>query len=112
MQVHRFPLRLVLPLARELNNADNSVVAIIGDGALTGGLAYEALNNAGSLDKDILVVLNDNQMSISPNVGAVSRMLTDITTSPRYNRAKDEIWHLTEKMPFRQATPAQICAAN
>ncbi len=87
-------------VARDLKAEDHRVVAVIGDGALTGGLAYEALNNAGSLKKDLLVVLNDNQMSISPNVGAISHYLTEITTDPRYNRAKDEIWNLTERMPF------------
>ncbi len=86
--------------ARDLKGKDNKVVAIIGDGALTGGLAYEALNNAGSLNKDILVVLNDNQMSISPNVGAISRYLTEVTTHPHYNRIKNEIWNLTGKMPM------------
>ncbi len=87
-------------LARDLKSQDHKVVAVIGDGAMTGGLAYEALNNAGSLQKDILVILNDNQMSISPNVGAISRYLTEITTDPLYNRIKDEIWKLTERMPF------------
>ncbi|MCZ6819255.1 MAG: 1-deoxy-D-xylulose-5-phosphate synthase [Calditrichaeota bacterium] len=87
-------------VARDLNKDDHRVVAVIGDGALTGGLAYEALNNAGSLNTDLLVILNDNQMSISRNVGAISRYLTEITTDPRYNKIKDEIWHLTEKMPF------------
>ncbi len=85
---------------RDLLGKNNKVVAIIGDGALTGGLAYEALNNAGQLKSDILVVLNDNQMSISPNVGGISRYLTEITTHPHYNRIKDEIWNLTEKMPI------------
>lgn len=87
-------------IARDLKGLDNRVVAVIGDGAMTGGLAYEALNNAGSLKKDILVILNDNQMSISPNVGAISKYLTEITTDPLYNRIKDEIWKLTERMPF------------
>ena len=87
-------------VARDLQGQQHRVVAVIGDGALTGGLAYEALNNAGSLNKDILLILNDNQMSISPNVGAISRYLTEITTDPRYNRAKDEVWKLTGRMPF------------
>ncbi|MFQ5865295.1 MAG: 1-deoxy-D-xylulose-5-phosphate synthase [bacterium] len=87
-------------IARDLKGRDHRVVAVIGDGAMTGGLAYEALNNAGSLKKDILVILNDNQMSISPNVGAISKYLTEITTDPFYNRIKDEIWKLTERMPF------------
>jgi len=87
-------------VGRDLKGESNKVVAIIGDGALTGGLAYEALNNAGSMGKDILVILNDNQMSISPNVGAISKYLTGLTSDPRYNRVKDEIWNLTEKMPI------------
>lgn len=87
-------------MARELKSTNHKVVAIIGDGALTGGLAYEALNNAGCLNKDILVILNDNQMSISPNVGAISKYLTEITTDPFYNKIKDEIWKLTGRMPF------------
>lgn len=87
-------------VARDLRHKKYKVVAVIGDGALTGGLAYEALNNAGSLNKDILVILNDNQMSISPNVGAISKYLTELTSDPRYNRIKAEIWNLTEKMPI------------
>jgi 1-deoxy-D-xylulose-5-phosphate synthase len=87
-------------LARDLTEQDHKVVAIIGDGALTGGLAYEALNNTGSLNRDILVILNDNQMSISRNVGAISKYLTEITTDPFYNRIRDEIWKFTGKMPF------------
>jgi len=86
--------------ARDLAGDQYQVVAVIGDGALTGGLAYEALNNAGALGTDLLVILNDNEMSISPNVGAISRYLTEITTDPLYNRIKDEIWGLTERMPF------------
>ncbi len=86
--------------ARDLLGKENKVVAVIGDGALTGGLAYEALNNAGCLNTDILVILNDNQMSISPNVGALSKRITEVTTHPLYNKIKDEIWNLTEIMPF------------
>jgi len=87
-------------VARDLQGQKHRVVAVMGDGALTGGLAYEALNNAGSLGKNLLLILNDNHMSISPNVGAISRYLTEITTDPRYNRAKDEVWKLTGRMPF------------
>jgi len=76
------------------NNKDK-VVAIIGDGAMTGGLAFEGLNNAGiSKDKDLLVILNDNCMSIDPNVGALKEYLTDITTSKTYNKFRDEVWNL------------------
>jgi 1-deoxy-D-xylulose-5-phosphate synthase len=78
---------------------DRRVVAVIGDGALTGGMAFEALNNAGILDLPFIVVLNDNEMSIAPNVGAMSRYLDRVRTDHRYNRAKDEIARLTERLP-------------
>ncbi|MCB0515621.1 MAG: 1-deoxy-D-xylulose-5-phosphate synthase [Bacteroidetes bacterium] len=70
------------------------VVAVIGDGSLTGGIAFEALNNMGVSDANALVILNDNCMSIDPNVGGLKEYLTDITTSPTYNRFRDEIWNL------------------
>ena len=78
---------------------DRRVVAVIGDGALTGGMAFEALNNAGILDLPFIVVLNDNEMSISPNVGAMSQYLNRVRTDPRYHRAKDEIARITERLP-------------
>lgn len=90
--------------ARDVAGQDFKVVAVIGDGALTGGLAYEGLNNAGAGGRDILVVLNDNQMSISPNVGAFSRYLNGIILDPRYNKLKKEIWDLTEKIPVGRDT--------
>jgi 1-deoxy-D-xylulose-5-phosphate synthase len=76
----------------------NHVVAVIGDGALTGGLAFEGLNNAGYLKSDLLVILNDNCMSIDPNVGALKEYLTDITTSHTYNRMRDEVWKILGKL--------------
>ncbi|MCX7834628.1 MAG: 1-deoxy-D-xylulose-5-phosphate synthase [bacterium] len=85
--------------ARDLLGETYRVCAVIGDGAMTGGLAYEALNNAGSSGKDLLVILNDNKMSISPNVGAISKYLVNIITDPRYRKTKDEIWELTERLP-------------
>ncbi len=81
--------------ARDLNGQDYKVLAVIGDGALTGGLAYEGLNNAGASGRDFIVILNDNSMSISPNVGAISKYLTSIISNPFYNRIKKEIWDLT-----------------
>ena len=69
-------------------------IAVIGDGAMTAGLAFEGLNHGGSEDTNLLVVLNDNCMSIDPNVGALKDYLTDITTSKTYNKVKDEVWHL------------------
>ena len=78
---------------------DRKVVAVIGDGAMTAGLAFEGLNHAGVADADILIVLNDNCMSIDPNVGALKEYLTDITTSPTYNKFRDEVWNLLGKLP-------------
>ncbi len=86
--------------ARDLAGQDFKVVAVIGDGALTGGLAYEGLNNAGAGGHDLLVVLNDNQMSISPNVGALTRYMNGLILDPRYNKLKKEIWDLTERIPL------------
>ncbi|MAY83140.1 MAG: 1-deoxy-D-xylulose-5-phosphate synthase [Flavobacteriales bacterium] len=73
-------------------------VAVIGDGAMTAGLAFEGLNHGGVEDSNLLVVLNDNCMSIDPNVGALKEYLTDITTSPTYNKVKDEVWSLLGKI--------------
>jgi len=73
-------------------------IAVIGDGALTGGMAFEALNHAGVSDTNLLVILNDNCMSIDPNVGALKDYLTDITTSKTYNRLKDDVWNLLGKL--------------
>lgn len=73
-------------------------IAVIGDGALTGGIAFEGLNHAGVSDSNILIVLNDNCMSIDPNVGALKDYLTDITTSKTYNKLKDEVWNLLGKL--------------
>ncbi|MCZ6635275.1 MAG: 1-deoxy-D-xylulose-5-phosphate synthase [bacterium] len=97
---------------RDLMGETHKVIAVIGDGALTSGLAFEGLNNAGAADRDLLVILNDNRMSISPNVGAISHYLTRIITDPIYNRIKDRItndpfyrkvkegvWDLTGKIP-------------
>lgn len=81
--------------ARDLAGAHNRVVAVIGDGALTGGLAYEGLNNAGASGRDILVIVNDNSMSISHNVGAMSKYLTNLISNPLYNRIKSEVWDFT-----------------
>ena len=77
---------------------DRHVVAVIGDGAMTAGLAFEGLNHGGAEDADLLVVLNDNCMSIDPNVGALKEYLTDITTSHTYNKVKDEVWNLLGKI--------------
>lgn len=77
---------------------DKHHIAVIGDGAMTAGLAFEGLNHAGSESANLLVILNDNCMSIDPNVGALKEYLTDITTSHTYNKAKDKIWELLGKI--------------
>lgn len=77
---------------------DKQHIAVIGDGALTGGIAFEGLNHAGVSDSNILIILNDNCMSIDPNVGALKDYLTDITTSQTYNKLKDEVWNLLGKL--------------
>ncbi len=82
--------------SRDLNNENFKVVSIIGDGALTGGLAYEALNNAGNARKQLLVILNDNQMSISPNVGAMRNYLLKISTNKYYNYIRTKIGSLPD----------------
>ncbi len=85
--------------ARDRAGEDYKVVAVVGDGALTGGLAYEGLNNAGDSKKDILVILNDNDFSISPNVGAIARYLTRITSAPVYRELEKDVWKLLGKLP-------------
>ncbi len=78
---------------------NNRVVAVIGDGALTGGMSFEGLNNAGNLDIPFIVVLNDNEMSIAPNVGAMSKYLDRIRTDPRYTRGRDDVQSVLERLP-------------
>ena len=85
--------------AKYKGETDRKVVAVIGDGAMTAGLAFEAMNHAGVADSDVLIILNDNCMGIDPNVGALKEYLTDITTSPTYNRMKDDVWKLLGKLP-------------
>ncbi len=89
-----------MAVARDAAGDDYHVVTVTGDGAMTGGLAYEGLNNAGHSGRDILVILNDNEMSISPNVGAISKYLTTITSSRYYNRLKDEVRAMMRKLPL------------
>lgn len=79
---------------------DKKSVAVIGDGSMTAGMAFEAMNHAGVSDADMLVILNDNCMSIDPNVGSLREYLTDITTSHTYNKLKDDIWNTLGKLPI------------
>ncbi|MFZ2905869.1 MAG: 1-deoxy-D-xylulose-5-phosphate synthase [Cyclobacteriaceae bacterium] len=84
--------------SKYLNSNNKQHIAVIGDGALTGGIAFEGLNHAGVSDTNILIILNDNCMSIDPNVGALKDYLTDITTSRTYNKLKDEVWNMLGKL--------------
>lgn len=88
-----------MAVARDLKGEKNDVVAIIGDGALTGGMAFEALNHAGHMKTKVIVVLNDNEMSISSNVGALSGYLTKMRTDPMYSKGKDELEALLMRIP-------------
>ncbi|MQR95646.1 1-deoxy-D-xylulose-5-phosphate synthase [Fictibacillus phosphorivorans] len=88
-----------MAIARDLKKTDDKVVAVIGDGALTGGMALEALNHIGHEKKDLIVVLNDNEMSIAPNVGALHNVLGRMRTARKYNKAKDELESLIRKIP-------------
>lgn len=85
--------------ARDIRGTGERIVAVVGDGAMTCGLSFEGLNNAGAAGRDLLVVLNDNRMSISPNVGALSKYLTDVISAEPYNRLKHDIWSLTGYIP-------------
>src|SRR6201991_2598997 len=91
---------LGMAMASKYKKEDRKSVAIIGDGAMTAGQAFEAMNHAGVADTDMLIILNDNCMSIDPNVGALKEYLTDITTSQTYNKLKDDIWKALGKLPI------------
>jgi len=93
-----------MAVARDLKGEKHSVVAVIGDGGMTGGLAFEALNNAGHSGRDITIILNDNQMSISPNVGAVPKFLAKMETNPLLQKIKDEMWEMMGKSPVGKET--------
>jgi 1-deoxy-D-xylulose-5-phosphate synthase len=88
-----------MALARDLKGEDNKVIALIGDGALTGGMAFEALNHIGHEGKNLMVILNDNEMSIAPNVGAMHNYLSKIRSDRHYLRAKDEVEQILKKIP-------------
>lgn len=85
--------------ARDIKQESNYVIPIIGDGALTGGMALEALNHIGHEQTDMIVILNDNEMSIAPNVGALHTILGKLRTTGKYNKAKDELEYLLKKIP-------------
>ena len=100
---------LGLAAARDLKKKNEKIVAVAGDGALTAGLSYEALNNAGHLKKDMLIVLNDNEMSISKNVGAISKYLNKVITNPIYNRVRNEVEKKLDRFPrLRKLSTASL----
>ena len=90
---------LGIAAGRDINHQSFDVVAILGDGALTSGLAYEGLNNAGHSDRDVVVVLNDNEMSIAPNVGAISKYLNSVQRNSLYNRVRSAIGQVADHAP-------------
>ena len=93
-------------------NLDRKAVALIGDGSLTGGLAFEGLNNAGAAKTDILVILNDNNISIDRNIGAIHEYLLNITTDPRYNNAKKRIWDRLGEGKFRKMIQKMVVSTK
>ncbi|MBQ4404324.1 MAG: 1-deoxy-D-xylulose-5-phosphate synthase [Selenomonadaceae bacterium] len=99
-------------IAAEIEQVERKVIAVIGDGALTGGMAFEALNHAGQLKKNLLVVLNDNEMSIDKNVGALSEYLSKIRLKPQFHRAKKEFEDFVKNIPFRDVGQKILLAAN
>jgi 1-deoxy-D-xylulose-5-phosphate synthase len=99
---------LGLACARDQKGQNFNVIAVVGDGALTGGLAFEGLNNAGAQKRNLLVILNDNRMSISKNVGGMSRYLTDLLTDEKYNKLKAEVWELVGKFKRRDKIRSMV----
>ena len=99
---------LGMACARDQKGESYKVIAVIGDGALTGGIAFEGLNNAGAQGKDLLVILNDNAMSISKNVGAISKYLTDLLTDEKYNKLKAEVWELVGRFKRRDKIRSMV----
>lgn len=101
---------LGMAIASKLKGETNRQhIAVIGDGAMTAGLPFEAMNHAGVSNANILIILNDNNMSIDPNVGALKEYLTDITTSSTYNKLREDVWKLLGKLPYPEI---QKCLAS
>ncbi|SFK93660.1 1-deoxy-D-xylulose-5-phosphate synthase [Paenibacillus sp. 1_12] len=96
-----------MAVARDLKGEDNKIIAIIGDGALTGGMAFEAMNHIGHEKKNMMVILNDNEMSIAPNVGAMHNYLGKIRSDKNYVKAKEEVEYLLKKIPAIGGTLAK-----
>ncbi len=101
-----------MAVARDLAGRHETVVAVLGDGALTGGLAYEALNNAGQLDSNFIVILNDNEMSIAPNVGSIASYLSVLRTKPLANFVRERAKDVFEHIPFGGAARKAFASAE
>ncbi|HEX5669730.1 MAG TPA: 1-deoxy-D-xylulose-5-phosphate synthase [Chitinophagaceae bacterium] len=99
---------LGMSIASKLKGENRQSVAIIGDGAMTAGIAFEAMNHAGVSDANTLIILNDNCMSIDPNVGALKEYLTDITTSHTYNKFKEDIWKALGRLPVAREMASKL----
>ncbi len=98
--------------ARDLKGEESDVIAVVGDGSLTGGMAWEGLNQIGASGRKMLVILNDNNMSISRNVGAISKYLTEILADEPYNKIKAEIWKLTGLLPKHEALRKTVASVE
>ena len=101
---------LGMAAARDLDGGDNNVIAVIGDGAMSAGMAYEAMNNAGHLGSRLIVILNDNDMSIAPPVGAMSAYLARLVSGPTYQTLRDAAKHIAKNLPkpvFEKAARAE-----
>ncbi len=103
---------LGMAIARDRRGGGERVVAVIGDGALTGGLAYEALNNAGQLQSNLIVVLNDNEMSIAPNVGSIASYLSVLRSKPLVNYAREKAKDVLHHLPFGGTARKAIASAE
>jgi 1-deoxy-D-xylulose-5-phosphate synthase len=101
---------LGMALASKIKNEHRQHIAVIGDGAMTAGMAFEAMNHAGVSNTNLLIILNDNCMSIDPNVGALKDYLTDITTSATYNKFRDEVWNILGKLSKFGANAQEIAS--
>ncbi|MEO6694722.1 MAG: 1-deoxy-D-xylulose-5-phosphate synthase [Ignavibacteria bacterium] len=103
---------LGIAAARDFLNKKNKVVAVIGDGSMTGGMAYEAMNNIGLLKKDIIVVLNDNKMSIAPNVWSLQNYFNDLMTNDTYNKLRSKVWDMTSVLDKKNSDRLRRAAAK
>lgn len=103
---------LGIATARDFLKKEYKVIAVIGDGSMTGGMAYEAMNNIGLLKKDITVILNDNKMSIAPNVWTIQNYFNDLILHKSFNKIRNKVWNLTEKIDKKHSDRLRALAAK